>query len=165
MHHFRVVWPHRGKKTFQYEVALHLHDEPYGKEKPKPFKCSDCRKCFARKATLEHHQQHFHLSQQGSGVKRTLEKETREVKRARHDLPKKIDEKVIPEPDREDSMLEGNKVNAYFYLKTKSQRVDQKEFLKESVQRLEKRLKKVLKEKKAVNWSLVYHCEMFMPDK
>ena len=36
-------------------------------------------------------------------------------------------------------MLEGNKVNAYFYRKTKSQ--------------------------KGIKWSLVYHCEMSMPDK
>ena len=26
------------------------------------FKCSDCGKCFTRRATLEHHQQHFPLS-------------------------------------------------------------------------------------------------------
>ena len=137
-------------------MALHLHDEPYGKEKPKPFKCSDCRKCFARKATLEHHQQHFHLSQQGSGVKRTLEEETREVKRARHDLPKKIDEKVTPEPDREDSMLEGNKVNASFYPKTKSQRVDQKVFFKEIMQRLETRSPRASCHQKVISFKLVF---------
>ena len=117
------------KKTFRYEMALHLHEEHCGNEKPKPFKCSDCGKCFIRTATLEHHQQHFHLWQQGSGVKRAVEEEKeKEVKQARRDLPKIIDEKVSPEPDNEESMLEGNKVNAYFYRKTKSQKVDQKVF-------------------------------------
>ena len=114
---------------------------------------------------MEHHQQHFHLSQLGSGVKRTLNQETREVKRTRQDFAKKIDEKGIPEPDREDSMLEGNRVNAYFYLKTKAQKVNQKVFFKESMPRLEARLKDALKEKKAIKWSLVYHCDMSMPDK
>ena len=61
------------KKTFRYEMALHLHEEHCGNEKPKPFKCSDCGKCFTRRATLEHHQQHFHLWQQGSGLKRAVE--------------------------------------------------------------------------------------------
>ena len=50
------------------------------------------------------------------------------MKQARRDLPKKIDEKVTPKPDKEESMLEGNKVNAYFYCKTKTQKVDQKVF-------------------------------------
>ena len=49
------------KKTFRYEMALHLHEEHCGNKKPKPFKCSDSGKCFTRRATLEHHQQHFHL--------------------------------------------------------------------------------------------------------
>jgi len=102
-------------------MALHLPEEHCGQEKPKPFKCSDCGKCFTTKATLKHHQQHFHLSQQGSGVKRALEEEKeKEVKQARRHLLKKTDEKVTPEPDKEESMLEGNKVNAYFYPKTKS---------------------------------------------
>ena len=109
------------KKTFRYEMALHLPEEHCGPEKPKPFKCSDCGKFFTRKATLEHHQQHFHLSQQGSGVKRALEEEKEEeVKQARRHLTKKTDEKVTPEPDKQESLLEGNKANAYFYPKTKS---------------------------------------------
>ena len=87
------------------------------------------------------------------------------MKRARQDLPKKIAEKVTPERDREDPMLEGNKVNAYFYPKTKSQKVDQKVIFKESMPRLEARLKEALKEKKAIKWSLVYHCEVSMPDR
>ena len=87
------------------------------------------------------------------------------MKQARRDLTKKIDEKVTPEPDKEESMLEGNKVNAYFYRKTKSHKVDQKVFFGESAARLETRLKEALKEKKAIKWSLVYHCEMSMPDK
>ena len=36
---------------------------------------------------------------------------------------------------------------------------------KESAPRLETRLKEALKEKKAIKWSLVYHCEMSMLDK
>ena len=48
------------------------------------FKCSDCGKCFTRRATLEHHQQHFPLSQQGVGLKRAVEEEKeKEVKQAR----------------------------------------------------------------------------------
>lgn len=47
-------------KAFQYEMALHLHEERCGKDRPKPFKCVDCGKCFSRKATLQHHQQHVH---------------------------------------------------------------------------------------------------------
>ena len=125
------------------------------------FKCSDCGKCFTRRATLEHHQQHFPLSQQGVGLKRAVEEEKeKEVKQARWDLPKKIDEKVTAEPDEEESMLEGNKVNAYFYRKTKSQKRDQKVFFKESAPRLETRLKEALKEKKAIKWSLVYHWDV-----
>ena len=65
----------------------------------------------------------------------------------------------------EESMLEGNKVNAYFYRKTKYQKRDQKVFFKESAPRLETRLKEALKQKRAIKWSLVYHCEMSMPDK
>ena len=41
------------------------------------------------------------------------------MKQARRDLPKIIDEKVTPEPDKEESMLKGNKVNAYLYCKKK----------------------------------------------
>ena len=41
------------------------------------------------------------------------------MKQARWDLPKIIDEKVTPEPDKEESMLKGNKVNAYLYRKKK----------------------------------------------
>ena len=87
------------------------------------------------------------------------------MKQVRRDLPKIIDEKVTPEPDKEESMLEGNKVNAYFYHKTKYQKRDQKVFFKESAPRLETRLKEALKEKKPIKWSLVYHCEMSMLDK
>ena len=82
------------------------------------------------------------------------------MKQARWDLPKKIDEKVTTEPDEDESMLEGNKVNAYFYRKTKSQKRDQKVFFKESAPRLETRLKEALKEKKAIKWSLVYHWDV-----
>ena len=84
------------KKTFRYKMALHLYEEHCGKEKPKPFKCSDYGKCFTRTATLEHYQQHFHLSQQGSGLKRAVEEEKKkEVKQAKRDLPKKIDKSPL----------------------------------------------------------------------
>ena len=77
------------KKPFAYEMTLHLHEETCGKPKPKPFQCSfaGCGKCFCRKSTLEHHQQHVHLSQLGGGVKRKQEedskKETKENQTSR----------------------------------------------------------------------------------
>ena len=45
------------------------------------------------------------------------------MKQARRDLPKIIDEKVTPEPDKEESMLKGNKVNAYLYRKRKCTKI------------------------------------------
>ena len=56
-------------------------------------------------------------------------------------------------------------MDAYFYPKTKFQKADQKVFFKERVLRLETLLKEALKEKKAIKWSLIYHCEMSMLDK
>ena len=54
------------------------------------------------------------------------------MKQARRDLPKIIDEKVTPEPDKEESMLKGNKVNAYLYRKKKKnlRKETKKSFLK-----------------------------------
>ena len=152
------------KKAFAYELALHLHEERCGKTKPKPFKCTfaDCGKCFARKSTLVHHQQHAHLSQLGGGTKRKLEEESeKEVKKIK--LPEKV-EGVLP-ADKVVSAMKGVKVDAFFYPKTESQRIDQQVVFKETLPRLEKHLKKVLKEKKAVKWNLMYHCTLSMPDK
>ena len=57
------------------------------------------------------------------------------------------------------------KVDAFCEPKTKTQLVDQQVFFKKSLPRLEAHLQKVLKEKKAVKWNLMYHCTMSMPDK
>lgn len=152
------------KKPFAYKMALHLHEETCGKPKPKPFQCSfvGCGKRFCRKSTLEHHQQHAHLSQLGGGVKRKQEedskKETKKIK-----LPEKVE--GILKADKEVSSMKGAKVDAFFYPKTETQRVDQQVFFKDTLPRLELHLQKVLKEKKAVKWNLMYHCTLSMPDK
>ena len=117
------------KKAFAYELALHLHEERCGKPKPKPFKCTfaDCGKCFARKSTLEHHQQPAHLSQLDCGTRRKLEEESeKEVKKIK--LPEKV-EGVLP-ADKVVYAMKGVKVNAFFYTKTESQRIDQQVFFK-----------------------------------
>ena len=152
------------KKPFQYEMALHLHQEHCGKEKAKPFQCTfaDCGKCFSRKSTLEHHQQHAHLSQLGGGMKRKLEEESeKEVKKTK--LPEKID--GVSPADKEVSAMKGAKVDAFFYPKTESPKTDQQVFFKESLSRLERHLQKVLQEKKSVKWNLMYHCTLTMADK
>ena len=130
------------KKPFQYELALHLHEERCGKEKPKPFKCifAGCGKCFIRKSTLEHHQQHYHLSQLGGDIKRKLEEEDQTPT-----LPKKM--KDIPKPDRETSAKKGDNVDSFFYPKTEGQKADQQVFFKQTLPRLEARLKNALQEK------------------
>ena len=153
------------QKTFAYEMALHLHEERCGKPKPKPFQCTfpNCRKCFSRKSTLEHHQQHAHLSQLGGGTKRKLEEEESEKEAKKIKLPEKI-EGVLP-VDKEVSVMKGAKIDAFFYPKTESQKADQQVFFKETLPRLEAHLKKTLKVKKAVKWNLMYHCTMAMPDK
>lgn len=73
-------------------MVLHLHQEHCAKPKAKPFQCSftGCGKCFSRKSTLEHHQQHAHLSQLGGGMKRKLEEESeKEAKKMK--LPDKVE--------------------------------------------------------------------------
>lgn len=145
-------------------MVLHLHEENCGKTKAKPFKCSfaDCEKCFSPKSTLEHHQQHAHLSQLGGGVKRKLEEDSeKEAKKIK--LPEKVE--GVLEADKEVSAMKGAKVDACFYPKTETQQVDKQVFFKETLPRLETYLQKVLKEKKAIKWNLMYHCTMSMPDK
>ena len=145
-------------------MALHLHQEHCGKEKAKPFQCTfaDCGKCFSRKSTLEHHQQHAHLSQLGGGMKRKFEEESeKEVKKTK--LPEKVDE--VSPADKEVSAMKGAKVDAFFYPKTESPKTDQQVFFKESLSRLERHLQKVLQEKKSVKWNLMYHCTLTMADK
>ena len=61
--------------------------------------------------------------------------------------------------------MKGAKVGAFFEPKTKTQLVDQQVLFKESLPRLEAHLQKVLKQKKAAKWNLMYHCTMSMPDK
>ena len=153
------------QKPFAYQMALHLHQEHCGKPKPKPFQCTftDCGKCFSRKSTLEHHQQHTHLSQLGGGMKRKLEDEESEKEAKKMKLPDKVDGVLVA--DKEVSAMKGAKVDAFFEPKTKTQLVDQQVFFKESLPRLEAHLQKVLKEKKAIKWNLMYHCTMSMPDK
>ena len=152
------------KKPFAYEMALHFHEETCGKPKPKPFQCSfvGCGKQFCRKSTLEHHQQHVHLSQLGGGVKRKLE-EDREKEAKKIKLPEKVE--GILKADKEVSTMKGIKVDAFFYPKTETQRVDQEVFFKDTLPRLELHLQKVLKEKRALKWNLMYHCTLSMPDK
>ena len=137
-------------KAFQYEMALHLHEERCGKVRPKPFKCIDCGKCFSRKATLQNHQQHVHqvggaINNDKKGTKRKLEEDQSPT------LPKKM--KDIPEADRGDSAMKGAKVDAFFHPKTDGQKADQQVFFKETLPRLEAHLKKALQEKKAITWN------------
>ena len=147
-------------------MAFHLHQVHCGVEKVKPFKCSfaDCGKCFARKSTLEHHQQHAHLSQLGDGsIKRKMdeqENEKQEVKKIK--LPEKVD--GVLSADKEVSTMKGAKVDAFFEPKTETQLTDQQIFFKESLLRLQAHLQKVMNEKKGVKWNLMYHCTLFMPN-
>ena len=67
--------------------------------------------------------------------------------------------------DKEVSAMKGAKVDAFFYPKIETQRVDQQVFFKETLPRLELHLQKVLEEKRAIKWNLMYHCTLSMPDK
>ena len=145
-------------------MAFHLHQEHCGIEKAKPFKCTfaNCGKCFSRKSTLEHHQQHAHLSQLGGNIKRKSEEENeKEVKKIK--LPEKVD--GVSPADKEVSSMKGAKVDAFFHPKTGTQLMDQQVFFKETLPRLERHLQKVLKEKKGIKWNLMYHGTLTMPDK
>ena len=67
--------------------------------------------------------------------------------------------------DKEVSTMKGAKVNVFFSPKTEGQKTDQQFFFKETLPRLEQRLKDVLTEKKGLKWNLVYHCTLSMPSK
>ena len=73
--------------------------------------------------------------------------------------------KQIYKADKQVSTLKGAKVDAFFYPKTESQRIDQQVFFKETFPRLKLHLEKVIKEKTAIKWNLMYHCSLSMPDK
>ena len=145
-------------------MAYNLHQKHCGEERPKLFKCTlpCCGKCFARKATLQHHhQEHTHLSQLGGGgVKRKAEGE--EETTQRNKLPEKVS-KVLS-ADKEVSAMKGAKVDAFFNPKTETQRKDQQVFFKETLPRLQAHLQNVLKQKKGVKWNLMYNCTLSMPD-
>ena len=149
------------QKTFSYEMAFNLHRKSCGVEKPKQFKCSypNCGKCFTRKTTWEDHEKHAH-QQKGGGVKRKTTEEDQSAKKKK--LPEKVTE-VLP-ADKETTAMKGAKADAFFYPKTESQRTDQQVFFKESLSRLKPYLENVLKDKKTVKWSLMYHCTLSMPD-
>ena len=73
--------------------------------------------------------------------------------------------KQVYKADKKVSSLKGTKVDAFFYPKTETQRIDQQLFFKEMLPRLKLHLEKVLKEKTAIKWNLMYHCSLSMPDK
>ena len=149
------------QKPFSYESTLRLHEKTCGKQKAKPFHCSfpGCGKSFACKSDFQPHKKYAH--QVGGSVKRNLEEEepTRK-KRKLHDTVKQV-----YKADKEVSALKGMKVDAFFYPKTETQRIDQQVFFKETLPRLKLYLEKVLKEKTAIRWNLMYHCSLSMPDK
>ena len=140
-------------KDFCYEMAYNTHRKNCGLDKP--HKCSQCGKCFARKATLEKHIQEH--QQKGGGAKRKPEQQGGPMKK----LPKKVS-RVLP-VDKEDFSMKGAKVDAFFYPKTEGQRKDQQVFFKETRPRVQAHLQKVL-EKKTVKWNLIYHCTLTMHD-
>lgn len=140
------------QKTFCYQTAFNVHKQNCGLDKP--FKCTICGKCFVKKATLEKHLQEH--NQRGGGIKRKNTEEGQTHKK----LPKKVT-KILP-VDKEVSTMKGVKVDAFFYPKTQGQQKDQQVFFRETRPRLQVHLENVLKEKKAVKWNLVYHCELSM---
>ena len=149
-------------KHFSYEMAFNVHKKSCRQDKPKPFQCSypDCGKCFTRKATLEDHQKKAH--QQGAGLKRKAIEQEDGQSAKKTKLPDK-EERVLP-VDKEVSAMKGAKVDAFFKPKTEPQRKDQQVFFKETLPRLQAHLQKVLEQKKAVKWNLMYNCTLSMPD-
>lgn len=147
------------EKKFRFEMAFKQHQKCCGVDKPKPFKCDTCGKCFTRKATLIDHQQHVH--QEGGAVKRKAEEFSSPMKKPK--LPEKVN--GIAPADKEVSSLKGAKVDAIFFPKTEPQRKDQQVFFKETLPRLQVYMENALLKKKAIKWNLVYHCTLEMPDK
>lgn len=119
-------------------MALHLHEEHCGKEKPKPFKCTVCEKYVSRQSTLDDHWKNFHSPQ----VAGSLETKGQKVK-----LPEKIND--ISEPDKIKTTLKGAKTDVFFYPWTTVQEKDQTVFFKETLPRLRKKLEKEIVDKKA----------------
>ena len=140
-------------------MALKVHKDHCGVEKPKPFKCTTCGKSFTRKSTLEDHQKKAHQVG-GGGLKRKASVNEQSAKKVK--IPNKV-VRVLP-ADKETSALKGTKVDAFFYPQTKPQQKDQQIFFKETIPRLQAHLENVLKEKKGVKWNLMYHCTLSMPD-
>ena len=143
------------QKTFCYQTTYDLHCKHCGVDKP--FQCSTCGKCFAKKVTLEKHIQEH--QQKGGGTKR---KSTEQQGGPTKKLPKKVSG-VLP-ADKEVSTMKGVKVDVFFYPKTESQLKDQQVFFKETLPRLQAHMQKVLQQKKAIKWNLVYHSELTMHD-
>ena len=146
------------EKQFRYEMAYKQHRKCCGVDKPKPFKCSTCGKCFTRKATLKDHQQQVH--QIGGAAKRKADQQELPFSKKPN-----LSEKTDGIADKEVSALKGAKVDVFFYPKTEQQQKDQQVFFKETLPRLKKYMEHALIKKKAVKWSLVLHSTMEMPDK
>ena len=119
-------------------------------------------KSFGCKTNYQHHKKYAH--QVGGELKRKLEEE--EDARKKIKKPKLHDTvKQVYKADKKVSSLKGTKVDAFFYPKTETQRIDQQLFFKETLPRLKLHLEKVLKEKTGIKWNLMYHCSLSMPDK
>ena len=151
------------EKAFSYESTLRLHEKTCGKPTAKPFCCSfpGCGKSFAHKSNFNHHKKYAHQVGGGSGKRKREEEE--EPTRKKPKLPDTV--KQVYKADKEVSTLKGLKVDAFFYPKTETQRMDQQVFFKDTLPRLKLYLEKVLKEKTGIKWNLMYHCSLSMPDK
>ena len=106
-------------------MAFKQHQKSCGVDKPRPFKCDTCGKCFTRKATLEDHQK---IHQKGGAVKRKVQDQSDESPSKKVKLPEKADE-VFP-VDKEVSAMKGTKVDAIFYQKQNRSEKINKCFLK-----------------------------------
>lgn len=122
---------------------------------------------FYQKKKMEHHQQHYHqvggaINNDQKATKRKLEDDSgKEAKKK--EFRAKVDGFFTA--GKEVSTMKGAKVDAFFYPKTEGQKTDQQVFFKETLPRLEQRLKDALAEKKGLKWNLVYHCTLSMPSK
>lgn len=156
---------HCCEKSFEYELALHLHQERCGKERPKPFRCTVCDKTKTRQGTLDDHCRNFHSPQAGGSLETKRQKRKAEESAAKKKvkLPDKVDD--ISEPDKIKTTLKGAKTDVFFYPKTSVQEKDQTVFFKETFPRLRKKLGKEIADKKAVKWNLLYTCKMMMASK
>ena len=146
-------------KTFTYEATLKHHEKTCRQPKPKRFKCPTCGKAFASKSNWKHHKKYAHQK----GGKRKRENQEESVCKRRK-LPEAINQ--VYQADKEVSTMKGLKVNASFYPKTESQKIDQQVFFQETLPRVKLYLENILKQKqRGIKWNLVYHCRLTMPDK